>query len=44
MQTTIATIIGSSPGSLVFVQDMFLKVLLIPNWQAITHACKYHVK
>jgi hypothetical protein len=44
MQTTIATILGSSPGSLAFVRDMFLKMLLITDWQAITHACEYHVK
>jgi hypothetical protein len=44
MQTTIDTTVGSSPGSLVFAQDMFLKVLLITDWQAITHACEYHVK
>jgi hypothetical protein len=43
MQTTIASTVGSSPGSLA-VGDMFLKVLLITDWQAITHACEYHVK
>jgi hypothetical protein len=37
MQTTVATTIGSTPGSLAFAQDMFLKVPLIPDWQAITH-------
>jgi hypothetical protein len=41
MQTTIATTVGSSPGSLAFAWDMFLKVPLISNWQAITHACEY---
>jgi hypothetical protein len=44
METTFATTIGSSPGSLAFAQDMFLKVLLITDWQAITHACEYYVK
>jgi hypothetical protein len=32
MQTTVATTIGSSPGSLAFAQGMFLKVLLITDW------------
>jgi hypothetical protein len=44
MQTTVANTVGSSPGSLAFVRDMLLKVLLITDWQAITHACEYHVK
>jgi hypothetical protein len=44
MQTTVATTIGSSSGSLAFAQDMFLKVPLINDWQAITHTCEYHVK
>ncbi len=44
MQTTVANTVGSSPGSLAFAQDMFLKVPLITDWQAITHACEYHVK
>jgi hypothetical protein len=44
MQTTVATTVGSSPGSLAFARDMFLKVPLIADWQAITHACEYHVK
>ncbi len=38
MQTTVATTVGSSPGSIAFARDMFLKVLLITDWQAITHA------
>jgi hypothetical protein len=29
MHTTIATTVGSTPGSLAFAQDMFLKVPLI---------------
>jgi hypothetical protein len=38
MQTTVATTVGSTPGSLAFAQDMFLKVPLITDWQAITHS------
>ena len=41
MQTTAATTVGSTPGSLAFARDMFLKVPLITDWQAITHACEY---
>jgi hypothetical protein len=44
MQTTVATTVESSPGSLAFARDMFLKALLITDWQAILHACEYHVK
>jgi hypothetical protein len=44
MQTIIATTVGSAPGSLAFARDMFLKVPLIIDWQAITHTCEYHVK
>jgi hypothetical protein len=44
MQTTVTTTVGSSPGSLAFAQDMFLKVPLITDLQAIAHACEYHVK
>jgi hypothetical protein len=44
MQTTIATTVGSSSGPLAVARDMFLKVPLINDWQAITHACEYHVK
>ncbi len=44
MQTTVATIGGSMPGSLAFARDMFLKLPLITDWRAITHACEYHVK
>jgi hypothetical protein len=31
MQTTIATTVGSTPGSLVVARDMFLKLPLITN-------------
>jgi hypothetical protein len=44
MQTTVATTIGSSPGSLALARGMFLKVPLIIDWQTITHTCEYHVK
>ncbi len=44
MQITVANTLGSTPGSIVFAQDMFLKLPLITDWQAITHACEYHVK
>jgi hypothetical protein len=37
MQTTIATTIGSSPGSLAFAWGMFLIVPLITDWQVIMH-------
>jgi hypothetical protein len=30
------TLLGSSPGSLVFNRDMFLNVPLIADWKAIT--------
>ncbi len=36
MHSSIHTIIGSSPGSLVFNRDMFLNILLIADWHAIT--------
>jgi hypothetical protein len=44
MQTTVANTVGTSPGSLAFARDMFLKVPLITDWQAIMHTCEYHVK
>jgi hypothetical protein len=44
MQTTVATTMGSTPGSLAFARDMFLTLPLITDWQAITHTCEYHVK
>jgi hypothetical protein len=44
MQTTVATSVGSTPDSLAFARDMFLKMPLITDWQAITHTCEYHVK
>jgi hypothetical protein len=44
MPTTVATKVRSSPGSLAFGRDMFLKMPLITDWQAITHVCEYHFK
>jgi hypothetical protein len=44
MQTTVATTKASSPGSFAIARDMILKVLMITDWQAITHTCEYHVK
>jgi hypothetical protein len=44
MQTIVATTVGSIPGSLAFARDIFLKVPLITDWQAIIRACEYHVK
>ena len=35
MQRTFSTL-GSSPGSLVFIRDMFLNVPLIADWNLLT--------
>ncbi len=43
MQTTVATTLGSTPGALAFVQDMFLNMLLIADWQAIACTREHHV-
>eukprot|EP00957_Ditylum_brightwellii_P160483 12217465-Ditylum_brightwellii.AAC.1 len=43
MQTTIATMLGSSPGALAFSRDMFLHISLITDWKAITACCKQHI-
>jgi hypothetical protein len=43
MRTTVATTLGSVPGSLTFAQDMFLNVSLIADWQAIACLHKHHV-
>ncbi len=43
MQTTVATTLGSTPGALAFAQDMFLKVPLIADWQAIARTCEHHL-
>ena len=34
-QTTVMTMLGSTPGSLAFSRDMFLNIPLIADWQAI---------
>ncbi len=43
MRTTIATTLGSTPGALVFAQDVFLNVPLIADWQAIARTREHHV-
>ncbi len=43
MQTTIATILGSTLRALAFAQDMFLNVPLIADWQAIARTREHHV-
>jgi hypothetical protein len=43
MQTTVATTLGSTPGALAFARDMFLTVLLIADWQAISRTREHHV-
>ena len=35
-RTTVATILGSTPGALAFSRDMILNVLLVADWQTIT--------
>ena len=42
-RTTIATTLGSTPGDLVFSRDMFLKIPLIANWQAIHKHREHYV-
>ncbi len=43
MQTTIATTLGSTPGALAFVWDMFLNMLKSADWQAIACTHEHHV-
>jgi hypothetical protein len=44
MQTTVATILGSTPGAHALAQDMFfLNMLLIAVWQVIARTCEHHV-
>ncbi len=43
MQTTVATILESTPGALAFAWDMFLNMLLTADWQAIARTCEHHV-
>ena len=35
MQTTVATMLGSTPGALAFSRDMFLNIPLVADWKAI---------
>ena len=43
MQTTIASTLGSCPGSLAFPHDMFLNVPQVADWQAIAHISEHCV-
>jgi hypothetical protein len=43
LQTTVATTLGSTLGTLAFAQDMFLNMLLKSDWQAIARTCEHHV-
>eukprot|EP00957_Ditylum_brightwellii_P113216 8633526-Ditylum_brightwellii.AAC.1 len=42
MQTTVETMLGSTPGALAFSRDIFLNIPLIAYWKAITACCKQH--
>eukprot|EP00957_Ditylum_brightwellii_P040081 3032997-Ditylum_brightwellii.AAC.1 len=43
MQTTVATMLGSTPGALAFSRGMFLNIPLIADWKAITACHSQHV-
>ena len=43
MRTTVATTLGSAPGSLAFSRDMFLNVPLVADWQTIARVREQHV-
>jgi hypothetical protein len=43
MRTTVATTLGSTPGSLTFARDMFLNVPLVADWQTIARKREQHV-
>eukprot|EP00957_Ditylum_brightwellii_P180409 13742829-Ditylum_brightwellii.AAC.1 len=43
MQTTIATMLGDTPGALAFSRDMFLNMPLVADWKTITALRKQHV-
>eukprot|EP00957_Ditylum_brightwellii_P055076 4174467-Ditylum_brightwellii.AAC.1 len=43
MQTTIVTMLGSTPGVMAFSRDVFLNIPLITDWKAITACHKQHV-
>ncbi len=36
IQNTVHTMLGSSPGNLVFARDMFLNIPLVADWHQIT--------
>ena len=40
--TTIDTTLGSTPGSMAFIRDMFLNIHLIVNWKAIHKHCEHY--
>ena len=41
-RTTIDTTLGSTPGSMAFIRDMFLNIHLIVNWKAIHKHCEHY--
>ncbi len=43
MQTSVATSLGSAPGSLAFARHMFLNVPLISDWQTIARVHEHHI-
>ncbi len=43
IQATVATTLGSAPGSLTFARDMFLNGLLIADRQSIARLREHHV-
>ena len=43
MRCTIATTIGSTPGSLAFSRDMFLNIPLIADWQSIAQRREHFI-
>ncbi|KAL7503526.1 hypothetical protein ACHAXN_001305 [Cyclotella atomus] len=43
MRTTVATTLGSAPGSLAFSRDMFLNVPLVADWKTIARKREQHV-
>jgi transposase InsO family protein len=43
MRSTVATTLGSAPGSLAFARDMFLNVPLVADWQTIARKREQHV-
>ena len=43
MQTTFATTLGSNPGALYFIRDMFLNVALVADWKTISRQREHNV-